>query len=373
MSHAMSGAGPAQSWSSTTARSAVPWIVGAAGLGAIALTRALRRPRYDFRGKNVLITGGSRGLGLVLARQLHAAGARIVLCARDREELDRAFDELAAAGAHILAVPCDVTSAAVVDEMVRAVLDRWGHIDVLINNAGTIAVGPVDTMTLDDYRQAMETHFWAPLHTIRAVVPHMRARHEGRIVNVSSIGGKVSVPHLLPYSASKFALVGLSEGLRSELARDGIVVTTVIPWLMRTGSPRNAFFKGQHRTEYALFTLSDSLPLVTVSAERAARKIIAGCARGAAEVVVGWPAKLAVALHDFFPGLTAGLLSAVNRLLPGPGGVGVTRVAGEASESFITRSWLTELTQRAARRNNEVPPDERRTPPPNGAKRPPNR
>src|SRR5204863_2590958 len=128
------------------------------------------------------------------------------------------------------------------------------------------------------------------VHTTLDVMPDMRARREGRIVNISSIGGKVSVPHLLPYSASKFALVGLSEGLRAELAKDGIVVTTVCPGLMRTGSPRNAQFKGQHRAEYAWFTLSDSMPFFSQSAERAARQILSACRHGEAEVVLSLPA-----------------------------------------------------------------------------------
>src|SRR5262249_21748751 len=161
-----------------------------------------------------------------------------------------------------LAVPCDVTDRKQADALVATVLARWRPIDVLVNNAGTICVGPQETMTEEDYREAMQTNFWGPLHMIEAVLPGMRQRRSGRIVNIASIGGKVSVPHLLPYSASKFALVGLSEGLRAELAKDGILVTTVCPGLMRTGSPRNATFKGQNTAEYAWFSISDSLPLL---------------------------------------------------------------------------------------------------------------
>ncbi|MEJ7710408.1 MAG: SDR family oxidoreductase [Pyrinomonadaceae bacterium] len=139
--------------------------------------------------------------------------------------------------------------------MVQRVTETLGGIDVLINNAGLIQVGPLEVMTLEDYEEAMRTHFWAPLYTILAVLPQMRRRQEGRIVNISSIGGKIAVPHLVPYSASKFALVGLSTGLRTELAKDKIVVTTVSPGLIRTGSPRNATFKGKHREEYAWFSI----------------------------------------------------------------------------------------------------------------------
>jgi short-subunit dehydrogenase len=265
---------------------------------------------------------------------------------------------LAERGTEVLAVPCDVTNRDQVGKLVQAVLARYGTLDVLINNAGVIQVGPVEVMTLPDYEEAMNVHFWGPVYTMLAVLPHMRARGEGRIVNVTSIGGKVSVPHLVPYGASKFALVGLSEGLRAELLSEGIYVTTVIPGLMRTGSPRNATFKGQHRAEYAWFSISDSLPFVSMSAERAARQIVSAFRHGDAEAILGLPAQLAVRFHGVFPGLTADLLSVANRLLPGPGGIGTARAKGKESESLVAPSPLTALTNRAARRNNEIAPHE---------------
>lgn len=239
-------------------------ILAAVVVGVLFAIRAVLQlwRQYDLSGKTVLITGGSRGLGLVMARELLREGARLAICARDEAELERARTDLVRRGADVLALPCDVTNQEQVNEMVRVVRDRFGQIDVLINNAGAIAVGPMEVMTLEDYEAAMKIHFWAPLYTTLAVLPEMRQRHEGRIVNISSIGGKISTPHLLPYSASKFALTGFSEGLRAELASYGIVVTTICPGLMRTGSPYNAIFKGQHRAEYTWFSLSDSLPLI---------------------------------------------------------------------------------------------------------------
>jgi short-subunit dehydrogenase len=254
----------------------------------------------------------------------------------------------------VLPVPCDITDRAQVEDMARMVQEHYGPIDLLINNAGVIEVGPMEVMTLEDYEQAMRTHFWGPLYAVLAVLPEMRRRREGRIVNISSIGGKISVPHLLPYSASKFALAGFSEGLRAELAKDGIVVTTVYPGLMRTGSPRNAIFKSQHRAEYAWFALSDSLPVTSMNAERAARQVIAATRRGDAEVVLSIQAKLAVLFHGIFPGLTADILAAVNKLLPEAGGIGAERAKGKESESDIAPSWLTALTEKAARDNNEM-------------------
>jgi short-subunit dehydrogenase len=208
-------------------------------------------------------------------------------------------------------------------------------------------------MTLADYEEAMKIHFWGPLYTTLAVVPDMRRRREGRIVNISSIGGKIGIPHLVPYSASKFALVGLSEGLRAELAKDGIVVTTVCPGLMRTGSPRNATFKGQHRAEYAWFAISDSLPFASMQAERAARQIIAACKRGDAEVILTTQAVVAIKLHALFPELSADVRELANRLLPAPGGIGARRARGKQSESELAPSLLTVLGDKAAERNNE--------------------
>jgi short-subunit dehydrogenase len=322
----------------------------------LALRTMVRRYRYmDLHGKVVLITGGSRGLGLVLARELAREGVRLAICARDESELDRARRSLQQSGAEVVTVRCDVTDKEQVERTVRSVQRHFGSIDVLINNAGVIEVGPLDVMTEADYEEAMRTHFWAPLHATLAVLPDMRRRGRGRIVNISSIGGKISVPHLLPYSASKFALVGFSEGLRAELLKDGIYVTTVCPGLMRTGSPDHATFKGQHRAEYTWFSISDALPPFSMSAERAARKIIRACQYGVAEVVLSLPAKIATTMHDLFPGLTTDLLALVNRLLPGPGGIGAERAKGKDSHSKLSPSLLTILSNRAALRNNQMP------------------
>ena len=219
----------------------------AAGAGAVLALRALRsRATYDFRGKSVLITGGSRGLGLVLAREFAAEGARLTIVARDRVELEQARADLAARGAEVLAFACDVRDQADVQSAIERVVARYGSIDVLINNAGVIQAGPVEHMQVADFEDALNTHLWGPLYTMLAATPYMRRQGGGRIVNIASIGGKVAVPHLVPYTTSKFALVGLSDGMRAELARDNIIVTTVCPGLMRTGSHLNALFKGQH-------------------------------------------------------------------------------------------------------------------------------
>lgn len=331
-------------------------VLAAAGAGAFLAGHALSRRLfgYSLRHKVVLITGGSRGLGLVMAREFAREGAKIIICARRRDELEAARADLKGRGAEVLAVPCDITDRAQVNELVAFARDRFGRIDVLVNNAGVIQVGPVEVMTIEDYEEAMKTHFWGPLYAILAVMPEMRRRRAGRIVNITSIGGKISVPHLVPYSASKFALVGLSEGLRAELLKDGVVVTTVCPGLMRTGSPRNALFKGKHRAEYAWFAISDSLPVSSMNAVRAARQIINATKRGDAEVILTIQAQLAARFHGLFPGTTADLLAIVNKLLPAAGGIGRKRAKGKDSQSPLAPSVLTSLSEQAAANNNEM-------------------
>jgi short-subunit dehydrogenase len=226
-------------------------------------------------------------------------------------------------------------------------------VDILINNAGVIQVGPMEEMTAEDYENALRVHFWGPLFTTLGVLPEMRRRRAGRIVNIASIGGKISIPHLLPYSASKFALVGFSEGLRGSLARDGIYVTTVCPGLMRTGSPRNAWFKGRYREEFAWFSIGDALPVVSMAATRAARRILDACRDGDAELTMPFSAFL-IKLNGLFPGVGADVVSLAERLLPGPGGIGCDMRLGSESESGWSPSVLTKLGDEAAARNNEL-------------------
>jgi NAD(P)-dependent dehydrogenase (short-subunit alcohol dehydrogenase family) len=328
----------------------------AVAAGACVVKSLVRRSfAYDFKDKVVLITGGSRGLGLVLAREFAREGARLIICARDEDELNRARVDLESRGAEVMTYKCDVTNRSEVMELVASIHERFPGVDVLVNNAGVIQMGPLEVMTHEDFEKALNTHFWGPLNVMMAVLPRMRAKKSGRIVNISSIGGKVSVPHLVPYCASKFALTGLSRGMRTELLKDGVAVTTVCPGLMRTGSPRNAGFKGKHREEYAWFSISDASPLLSVSAERAAREIVSASRNGRAELVISVPAKLAVLFDTLFPEMTSDLFGLANKLvLPEPGGIGTREAKGKESTSAWSPSVLTTLNERAAVRNNEV-------------------
>ncbi|MET0552615.1 MAG: SDR family NAD(P)-dependent oxidoreductase [Vicinamibacteria bacterium] len=337
--------------STSSARSVVALSVGAAALA----WAALRRPTYGLRGRVVLVTGGSRGLGLVLARELAKKGARLALFARDARELERARIELVGRGASVLSIPGDVRNEADVARAVRETEATFGAVDVLVNNAGVIQVGPFAHMTDADFEESLDVHFWGPLRAIRAVLPAMRRRGSGRIVNVASVGGKVAVPHLLPYCAGKFALVALSDGLRAELAQDGILVTTVAPGLMRTGSHLKASFKGDHRREFRWFAAGASAPALAVSAEHAARAIVRAIERGQPSLTIGVAARVAIAAEALAPGLAGRTAAMVDRLLPGDAGAaGNDRRLGEDLGTSRTLEWVTTLGRAAAAQNNET-------------------
>src|SRR6059058_1677017 len=292
----------------------------ALGATAVAAEKAYKRATaLDLQGKRAVVTGGSRGLGFALAQELRAQGARVAICARGEEQLLRAQAKL---GNDVTAIPCDVSDRA----QVEAFVDEVGPVDVLINNAGVIAVGPWQTQTLDDFREMLDIQFWGVAHTTFAVLPGMIERGSGRIANVTSIGGKVSVPWLLPYNTSKFAAVGFSQGLRAELAGTGVQVTTVIPGLMRTGSYLAAYFKGERAPlEYSLFTPLSVTPASTIAATRAAKRIVAALRRGDAELTLGLHAKLAARANGVAPCAVQTALSLVARALPEVHGTGRVR------------------------------------------------
>ena len=322
--------------------------------GGLAITAMIRQSRsISFRDRVVLITGGSRGLGLVLARQLGAEGARLVLVARDGDELDRAAVELRAQGVAVQPFVGDVTQSDTAADAVRFTIGVFGKLDVLINNAGIITVGPLENMTEADYEAALATHLWAPLRFMNAALPYLR-RTRGRIVNIASIGGKIAVPHLAPYSASKFALAGLSDACRAELAKDGVRVTSVFPGLLRTGSHIQALFKGQRDKEFAWFALGAATPLTSISAERAARQIIRACRRGTPQLIISLQAKLTVLASSLFPNLAARISAVADRALPQVGPKGEAEPGSQARGAFPPQA-VTVLADRASRANNEIP------------------
>lgn len=293
----------------------------AAVCGAWAVTR--RRAPQHLREKTVLITGGSRGLGLAMAAEFGRHGARLVLTARDGEELERARNFLVERRAvrdatDVLTLPADLRRPEDAESLIARATEHFGAIDVLVNNAGVITVGPVENQTVQDFHDVMDSNFFTGVHCAISVLPQMLERRSGTIVNITSIGGKIPVPHLLPYTASKFAAVGFSEGLHSELRSKGVHVLTVCPGLMRTGSHLNAYFSGDAAREYRWFSLSANLPGVSASAASAARKIVRAVIRRETEIAITPQAIVAARAAHLVPELVALTMSLVNRMLPSP-------------------------------------------------------
>jgi len=294
-------------------------LVAAAAAYALLPRPAKRRP-----GQVVLITGASRGLGFALAQRYGRSGAKLVLAARNPDELAQArhsllFRKAVQSPDDILLVPTDLTDAAQATLLIDHAVSHFGRIDILINNAGVIEVGPVEDQPIAAYRRAMATNFFAALYTTHAALPHLLRRKPGdgdaAIVNIASIGGKFAMPHLLPYVASKFALVGFSEGLHAELRHKRIRVTTVCPGLMRTGGETHAHYTGQSKKEQLWFTLAARTPGLAASVHHAANKIYDAVAAGRAEITITPQAWLAARMAGIAPSTTQYLASLANHLL----------------------------------------------------------
>ncbi|HEY6448583.1 MAG TPA: SDR family NAD(P)-dependent oxidoreductase [Acidobacteriaceae bacterium] len=295
-----------------------------AGGAAIVVSEALRRrQKTKLTGKVVLITGSSRGLGLALAEEFGKRGARLVLTARDPWELDRARQALVERGAvrsadDVLVIPADLREAEEAKQVVERATAHFGRVDVLVNNAGVITVGPVENQRIEDFHDVMDSNFFTGIHCAMSVLPQMLERRSGTIVNITSIGGKIPVPHMLPYTASKFAAVGFSEGLHAELRAKGVHVLTVCPGLIRTGSHLNALFSGDAQREYRWFSVSANMPGLAASAAAAARRIVNATIAGRTEIAITPHAAVAARLASVAPEAIAVAMSVANRLLPKP-------------------------------------------------------
>jgi short-subunit dehydrogenase len=333
----------------------------AAGLAAARLAVRMTQSPDDLQGKAALVTGASRGLGLLIARELAARGCRLALCARTAADLDRAARDLRDSGATVVTMACDISDQAQAEDFVRYACEQLGSADILVNNAGAIRVGPLRAMTPADFDEALGVMFWGTVYTTLATLKYMRDQHDGSIVNIASIGGRIGVPHLLPYTCAKFAVVGFSEGLRTEVADDGIRVTTVLPSLLRTGSHIRAGYKGDPAREFTWFAVGSSVPVVSMDAERAARRIVAVMRRGRAELILPSPAIVATWLHGLSPAAMGTALRYVNRLLPqsadGTAGSDNAAVGGLAIQEQLESRLLrraTRLNDEAARRFNQL-------------------
>ena len=330
-----------------------------AALATMTLTGAVvsraigtRRTR-SLAGRIAWINGGSRGLCLLIAGELVRRGCAVAITARDPEELETARQRLEGTAPALVVETCDSGSREQVEKTAATLGERLGHIDILVNCASIIQVGPLKSMTAEDFEQAMAVNFFGYLYPTLALLPSMRERRNGTIVNIGSIGGVVPVPHLLPYTCAKFAVSGLSEGLRAELRNNDVNVLEIVPGLMRTGSPVNAEFKGAEEREWDWFSLSDSLPMLSVDAERAARRIVSAIANGERRVTLGLPAKAIQAAHRLSPALVRQMLTVTNAILPKTESAETSGVSGLEVSRRKPGSWIRRLLNVPARKYNQ--------------------
>lgn len=292
-------------------------LMAGAGLSYAARTWLRSRRRIELMGRVVVITGASSGLGLLLARGAARRGARVVVIARDGEAVDRVARELIDEGAvESMAVAADITDRQAVTSAIDQVISHFGRIDVLINNAAVMMVGPLESLTFDDLKNVHDVNFWGGVHCSLAVLPHMKAAGGGRIGNVVSIGGRVAVPHMLPYTVGKFAFSGFTRGLYPELVKDNIYVTGFYPAMIRTGGHTNALIKGDREAEYAWFAAGDVNPITAGSAHATADQFLEAICNGDPEAPVTLSARLGPIVDAIAPAWFAELNALINRGMP---------------------------------------------------------
>lgn len=325
----------------------------AGGIAGVLANRAICARSRNLAGKTAWVNGASRGLGLLIAKELARQGCAVAITARNARELETARADIERITPRVAAETCDVSSRRQVEETAKSLRNRLGDIDILVNCASIIQVGPLKSMTAEDFERAMSINFFGYLHPILELLPRMRERRAGTIVNIGSIGGLIAVPHLLPYTCAKFAVAGLSEGMRAELSNNGISVIEIVPGLMRTGSPLRSEFKGDAGSEWNWFSLSDSLPPLSLDAERAARRIVTAIKTGESRVVLGLPAKIAATARQLSPALVRQMLNLANLMLPKTASDSTQAFSGAELANRAPQSWIRKLLYVPAYKYNQ--------------------
>jgi short-subunit dehydrogenase len=256
----------------------------------------------SFRGHTVLITGASSGIGAALAREFARRGADLVLAARRTDRLADLAQEIERSGQRAIAVACDVTKDGDVERAVAAARAAFGRIDVVVANAGFGVVGPVERLTLEDYRRQFETNVFGVLRTIWATLDDVK-RTRGRFVVIGSVSGHIATPGSSPYAMSKFAVRALADALGHELARDGVSVTLISPGFVDS-EIRRVDNHGQLSASAA-----DPVPSwLVMPVEGAARHIVNAVARRRREAVITGHGRAFVFLNRHAPWLTSAVI-----------------------------------------------------------------
>jgi NAD(P)-dependent dehydrogenase (short-subunit alcohol dehydrogenase family) len=273
----------------------------------------------NLTGKRAILTGASGGIGRALAAELISAGVRVALAARTADKLTALAAELKAAGGDVIAVPTDVTDPDERRHLVDAAVSSFGGLDLLINNAGVGSWGHFADSTEPICRAVMETNFFGPIELTRLAIPHLTNGNQSAVVNVTSMCGRKGMPAWPEYSASKFALVGMSEAWRAEFARFDVDVITIVPGMTNSG-----FQKNWLRTDGKADLRFDE----GMTPGYLAKKIVGAIRANTTELVVGSEARRLLRFNRYFPRLTNWLIARKVKKL----------YAGSARESKVVKS-----------------------------------
>lgn len=272
----------------------------------------------------VVVTGGGRGLGYAIAREFLARGCKLAIGSRDGEAIARAVAEFRLRGGEVYGTACDASDPAQVQAFIAGVIERFGHIDVLVNNAGQVFFGPAAELRAEDLEAAIRNIFWVHFWPTMTVLPHMRARGFGRIVNITSLAGKIPLPHHAAYVAGKHAATGWSETLTIELRKEGILVSTITPPALDDGAPLHTHFNGDEEEEFKWFTRALTSRWTATHTDRAARVVVDAARHGDRQRAISPGSWLAARLHGLAPSLMTHFWARFDRLLPPPGPPGQT-------------------------------------------------
>ena len=244
----------------------------------------------DFKNKVVLITGASSGIGRESAVEFAKLGANIILVSRTKEKLEQVADELKKYNVIILVCQCDVSKKDQVKEMSKTVLEKFDSVDILVNNAGFAIYGSVHDLSIDDIESQMETNYFGMVYCIKYFLPLMLEKKSGHIVNVASVAASFGLPGIASYCASKFAMLGFSEGLKHELKNSGVGITVVSPIMVRTN-----FF------EHPSFEKMPKFSPISLSSKTVAKAILKAANSPRLEIIVPSLVRGAVWLKNTFP------------------------------------------------------------------------
>jgi short-subunit dehydrogenase len=244
----------------------------------------------DFKDKVVLITGASSGIGRASAIQFAKKGAVIILIARNKDKLVQTDKDLKKFNVSTFVCECDVSDKTQVEKMSKIVLEKYGSIDILVNNAGFAIYGSVSNLTIEEIESQMATNYFGMIYCIKNFLPSMIKKKMGHIVNVASVAGSFGLPGIASYCASKFAILGFSEGLKHELKGTGIGVTVVSPIMVRTN-----FF------DHSSFEKMPKYSPTSLNAETVANAILKASNSPRLEIIVPSVVRVVVWMKSTFP------------------------------------------------------------------------